>query len=236
MAAVNATADQVAQVLASAGLTSEVVLANRNAPQQVVVSGPTAKVRAAVVALKEAGLSARAIPVACAFHSPVVAGAVETFAEALAARPIAEPRIPVWSNLTAAPYSGDASQVRAAPRRADRRTGALRRADRGDVRRRRPPVRRGRPRSGAEPAGAGGARRPTPPGGRLRTRPVRRAARIPDLGRPSSPAPARRSAPTGSSTAGSRTTPPPPHRAVVRSGRSTVNSSGTSTATVFPVA
>ncbi|SCF05792.1 Acyl transferase domain-containing protein [Micromonospora matsumotoense] len=112
MAAVNATADQVAQVLASAGLTSEVVLANRNAPQQVVVSGPTPKVRAAVVALKEAGLSARAIPVACAFHSPVVAGAVETFAEVLAARPIAEPRIPVWSNLTAAPYSGDASQVR----------------------------------------------------------------------------------------------------------------------------
>ncbi|WFE65368.1 type I polyketide synthase [Micromonospora sp. WMMD714] len=112
MAAVNATADQVAQVLAAAGLTSEVVLANRNAPQQVVVSGPTGKVRAAVVALKEAGLSARAIPVACAFHSPVVAGAVETFAEVLAARSIAEPRIPVWSNLTAAPYSGDADQVR----------------------------------------------------------------------------------------------------------------------------
>ncbi|MEV4831356.1 SDR family NAD(P)-dependent oxidoreductase [Micromonospora sp. NPDC049257] len=112
MAAVTATADQVAQVLAGAGLTSEVVLANRNAPQQVVVSGPTAKVRAAVVALKEAGLSARTIPVACAFHSPVVAGAVETFAEVLAARPIAEPRIPVWSNLTAAPYSGDAGQVR----------------------------------------------------------------------------------------------------------------------------
>ncbi|WBB73881.1 SDR family oxidoreductase [Micromonospora sp. WMMD1128] len=112
MAAVNATADQVAQALAGAGLASEVVLANRNAPQQVVVSGPTAKVRAAVVAFKNAGLSARTIPVACAFHSPVVAGAVETFAEVLAARSIAEPRIPVWSNLTAAPYSGDAGQVR----------------------------------------------------------------------------------------------------------------------------
>ncbi|WP_420117686.1 beta-ketoacyl synthase N-terminal-like domain-containing protein, partial [Micromonospora sp.] len=112
MAAVAASAEQVAQVLAGAGLTSEVVLANRNAPQQVVVSGPTAKVQSAVVALKEAGLSARAIPVACAFHSPVVAGAVETFAEVLAARSITEPRIPVWSNLTAAPYSGDAGQVR----------------------------------------------------------------------------------------------------------------------------
>ncbi|MFI0793750.1 beta-ketoacyl synthase N-terminal-like domain-containing protein, partial [Micromonospora rubida] len=112
MAAVTATADEVARVLASAGLASEVVLANRNSPTQVVVSGPTAKVRAAVVALKEAGLSAKAIPVACAFHSPVVAGAVETFADVLARRRIAAPRIPVWSNLTAAPYSGDADGVR----------------------------------------------------------------------------------------------------------------------------
>ncbi|MFG1849910.1 SDR family NAD(P)-dependent oxidoreductase [Micromonospora carbonacea] len=112
MAAVNASADDVAQVLASAGLTSEVVLANRNSPKQVVVSGPTAKVQSAVVALKEAGLSAKALSVACAFHSPVVAGAVETFAEVLAAHRIAEPRIPVWSNLTAARYSGDAGQVR----------------------------------------------------------------------------------------------------------------------------
>ncbi|MFC5944823.1 beta-ketoacyl synthase N-terminal-like domain-containing protein, partial [Micromonospora harpali] len=112
MAAVNASADDVAGVLASAGLTSEVVLANRNSPTQVVVSGPTTKVQSAVVALKEAGLSAKALSVACAFHSPVVAGAVETFADVLAAHRIAEPRIPVWSNLTAARYSGDADQVR----------------------------------------------------------------------------------------------------------------------------
>ncbi|GGM09597.1 type I polyketide synthase [Micromonospora yangpuensis] len=112
MAAVNATVDQVTQTLAAAGLTSEVVLANRNAPKQQVVSGPTAKVQAAVVAFKEAGLSAKAIPVACAFHSPVVAGAVETFAEVLATDRIAAPGIPVWSNLTAAPYSGDADGVR----------------------------------------------------------------------------------------------------------------------------
>jgi acyl transferase domain-containing protein len=112
MAAVKATADQVAQVLTSVGLASEVVLANRNAPQQVVISGPTAKVRDAVVALKEAGLSAKALSVACAFHSPVVAGAVEAFAQVLATRSITAPRVPVWSNLTAAPYAGDADGVR----------------------------------------------------------------------------------------------------------------------------
>ncbi|WDZ86647.1 type I polyketide synthase [Micromonospora cathayae] len=112
MAAVSATPDEVAQVLAAAGLTSEVVLANRNAPKQIVISGPTAKVEAAVVALKEARISAKAIPVACAFHSPLVAGAVERFAEVLATRRIAEPRIPVWSNLTAAPYVEQPEQLR----------------------------------------------------------------------------------------------------------------------------
>ncbi|MER7165746.1 SDR family NAD(P)-dependent oxidoreductase [Micromonospora sp. NPDC000207] len=112
MAAVTAGADEVATVLAASGLTSEVVLANRNAPHQVVISGPTVKVHAAVAALKDAGLSAKGIPVACAFHSPVVAGAVETFAEVLAGQRITPPRIPVWSNLTAAPYSGDADRVR----------------------------------------------------------------------------------------------------------------------------
>ncbi|BCJ68036.1 hypothetical protein Prubr_50570 [Polymorphospora rubra] len=112
MAAVTGDADQVARVLAAAGLSSEVVLANRNAPDQVVVSGPTAKVRAAVAALKDAGLTARGLRVACAFHSPVVAGAVERFAEVLAGRRIAAPRMPVWSNLTAAPYAGGPEQVR----------------------------------------------------------------------------------------------------------------------------
>ncbi|SCE84106.1 Acyl transferase domain-containing protein [Micromonospora echinospora] len=112
MAAVSATPEQVAQVLASAGLTSEVVLANRNAPKQIVISGPTAKVEAAVVALKEARVSAKLIPVACAFHSPLVAGAVERFAEVLADRRISEPRIPVWSNLTAAPYVDNLDQLR----------------------------------------------------------------------------------------------------------------------------
>ncbi|SCL36678.1 Acyl transferase domain-containing protein [Micromonospora pallida] len=112
MAAVSATPEQVAQVLASAGLTSEVVLANRNAPKQIVVSGPTAKVEAAVVALKEARISAKIISVACAFHSPLVAGAVERFAEVLATRRISEPRIPVWSNLTAAPYVDNLDQLR----------------------------------------------------------------------------------------------------------------------------
>ncbi|MGW4466825.1 SDR family NAD(P)-dependent oxidoreductase [Micromonospora sp. NPDC004704] len=112
MAAVTGTAEQVGRVLAEAGLAGEVVLANRNTPTQVVISGPTPAVGSAVAALREAGLTARGLSVACAFHSPVVAGGTARFAEALAASTVREPAIPVWSNHTAAPYDGDADRVR----------------------------------------------------------------------------------------------------------------------------
>ncbi|GAB1643165.1 SDR family oxidoreductase [Krasilnikovia sp. MM14-A1259] len=113
MAAVGGTAEQVAAGLDAAGLTGEVVLANHNAPTQVVVSGPTDAVERATAALKAAGLRARAIPVACAFHSPVVAAGADTFAAVLAGRPVAAPTLPVYANRSAEPYPADAEAVRA---------------------------------------------------------------------------------------------------------------------------
>ncbi len=112
MAAVAATAGEVTAALAAHGLSGEVTLANLNAPAQVVISGPTPAVDRAVAALREAGLKPRPLPVACAFHSPVVAGASDHFAGALAARPVAAPRLPVWSNRTAAPYPADPGLIR----------------------------------------------------------------------------------------------------------------------------
>ncbi|BFU42253.1 SDR family NAD(P)-dependent oxidoreductase [Krasilnikovia sp. MM14-A1004] len=112
MAAVGGSAEQVTAALDAAGLTGEVVLANHNAPNQVVVSGPTDAVGRATAALKAAGLRARGIPVACAFHSPVVAGGADTFAAVLADRRVAAPSLPVWSNRSAQPYPADAGAVR----------------------------------------------------------------------------------------------------------------------------
>ncbi|WP_433605575.1 SDR family NAD(P)-dependent oxidoreductase [Dactylosporangium sp. CA-139114] len=112
MAAVSATAEQVAAVLADAGLAERVVLANRNGPTQQVISGPTAAVRSAVTALKTAGLTTHRLNVACAFHSPLVAGAADRFARVLADEPVAAPHIEVWSNRTAAAYPADADGVR----------------------------------------------------------------------------------------------------------------------------
>ncbi|MEU3628483.1 polyketide synthase [Amycolatopsis coloradensis] len=100
MAAVRASRAELAAALDR----SDVVLANHNAPAQTVLSGPTAAVEDAVRALRGQGIGAKRIPVACAFHSPLVAGASDVFAVDLDNAEIGEPGSPVWSNRTARPY------------------------------------------------------------------------------------------------------------------------------------
>ena len=113
MAAAVASAEQVTRVLAGTGLAERVVVANHNAPAQSVLSGPTDAVAEAVDALTDAGFAVRPLPVACAFHSPLVAGAVSRFAEILTAYAVRGPEFPVWANLTGTRYAGDPAQVRA---------------------------------------------------------------------------------------------------------------------------
>ncbi|MGW1622024.1 SDR family NAD(P)-dependent oxidoreductase [Streptomyces sp. NPDC002172] len=113
MAAVSGAADDVERALRTAGAPASVVVANHNSPRQTVISGPTDEVIEAVRLLRAAGLGAKRIPVACAFHSPVVAGAGDRFAEVLADTAVRPPEFPVWSNRTAAPYRPDADAVRA---------------------------------------------------------------------------------------------------------------------------
>ncbi|MET7452187.1 SDR family oxidoreductase [Streptomyces sp. NPDC005574] len=113
MAAVAAGAEDLAGALRAADAPGSVVVANHNSPRQTVVSGPTEAVETTVRLLREAGMGARRIPVACAFHSPLVAGGADRFAGALRGRPVRAPEFPVWSNRTAAPYGEDADAVRA---------------------------------------------------------------------------------------------------------------------------
>ena len=81
-----------------------VVVANLNAPGQVVVSGEKAALARCCEELTKAG-ARRAIPlkVAGAFHSPVMRPAAERLAADLAATPLRDPLVPVVSNVTAAP-------------------------------------------------------------------------------------------------------------------------------------
>ncbi|GAA1273249.1 type I polyketide synthase [Kitasatospora nipponensis] len=112
MAAVATGAEQVERVLAAGGLTGRVVVANHNAPTQTVVSGGSPDVAQAMRLLTEAGYGTKRLPVACAFHSPLVAGAGERFAAALADHPVRGPEFAVWSNRTAARYPVDPAAVR----------------------------------------------------------------------------------------------------------------------------
>ncbi|WP_436776677.1 SDR family NAD(P)-dependent oxidoreductase [Yinghuangia sp. YIM S09857] len=126
MAAVNAPADRLAPVLTllnlnhslspggnGAGPRVGVVAANMNTPSQTVISGPTPALEAAVAALEAEGVQVRRLPVACAFHSPVVAGASTELGRMLAELPVSAPSFPVWSNGTAAAYPADPDGVRA---------------------------------------------------------------------------------------------------------------------------
>ncbi|MGW1072076.1 SDR family oxidoreductase [Streptomyces sp. NPDC002537] len=113
MAAVTAGAAAVEAALAEAGLAGQVVVAGHNSPSQTTVSGPSRAVRQGMAALEDAGFRVRPLDVACAFHSPMMADAAETFAEALSSRPLRAPDIPVWSGLTATRYPPDTAELRA---------------------------------------------------------------------------------------------------------------------------
>ena len=88
------------EVCAEAG----VVLANLNCPGQLVISGETDKVARAVELAKAKGAKrAIALPVAGAYHSPLMESAKTRLQAELAKITIAAPSVPVISNVTALP-------------------------------------------------------------------------------------------------------------------------------------
>ncbi len=108
-----AVAGEAALVATIAAASDGVVVANHNSPGQTVLSGSTVAVEAVQAQLIARGLTARRLPVACAFHSPIVAGAQHTLGARLAQVPIAAPTVPVYSNTTAGAYPHEPDAVRA---------------------------------------------------------------------------------------------------------------------------
>ncbi|MFE4646318.1 acyltransferase domain-containing protein, partial [Streptomyces sp. NPDC056730] len=113
MAAVTATVEQVEDVLRPAGLAEDVVAANHNAPRQTVISGPTEPMAAAVARLRDAGHPAKPLQVACAFHSPLLAGAGDAFARRLESLTVHPTTFDVWANRTAGTYPAEPAAIRA---------------------------------------------------------------------------------------------------------------------------
>ncbi|UFQ14397.1 MULTISPECIES: type I polyketide synthase [Streptomyces] len=85
---------------------------NRNAPDEHVVGGTTDDVRRFLDACRGAGVAARWLPVAAAFHTPLVEHALAPFAEACRTVDFAEPRITVYANTAGAQYGPDAARNR----------------------------------------------------------------------------------------------------------------------------
>jgi [acyl-carrier-protein] S-malonyltransferase len=86
-------------------------LANDNSPQQIVLSGDRGAFAEVSAAAKELGLRPMELPVAGAFHSPMMAEAVPEFEAALAKVEISAPRVTVLSAVTAAPFEDVRAQL-----------------------------------------------------------------------------------------------------------------------------
>lgn len=90
-----------------------VVVCNDNGPDQVVVGGPSADVEAVVALAQSRSIKARLLPVSAAFHTELVAHAVDAFAAALAPTSMAAPQVEVLANTAGAVYGSDSAANRA---------------------------------------------------------------------------------------------------------------------------
>ena len=112
VAVIGVDREVVASVVASLGLGADLVVANDNAPGQVVISGTPGALAMVAEPLRVAG-ARRSIPlnVSGPFHSPHMAGIGAELARALAAADWHAAEPPVVSNVTAEPVS-DADEIR----------------------------------------------------------------------------------------------------------------------------
>jgi [acyl-carrier-protein] S-malonyltransferase len=103
MTAVRARDDN-RELIAEVAAATNVAIANDNAPDQLVLSGALSALDDAEAQLKERGVRAKRLPVAGAFHSPLMEPAVEPFRALVNETEIGEPRVPVYSCVTAEPF------------------------------------------------------------------------------------------------------------------------------------
>jgi acyl transferase domain-containing protein len=111
MAALSVPVEEARELIAR--FASPVVVANHNAPRQVVVSGETQAIADFENKLSAQGIAFRRLPVASGFHSSVVAGSCAPFADFLSGIDFSTPHLPVYGNASAAPHPADPQVLRA---------------------------------------------------------------------------------------------------------------------------
>jgi [acyl-carrier-protein] S-malonyltransferase len=98
--------DRLPELVAGASTHGVFVVANRNAPGQVVVSGERPAVEAGAELAKTLGAKrAIVLPVSVAAHSPLMADAAEGMRVALAEVPFADPHPPLLANADGRPIT-----------------------------------------------------------------------------------------------------------------------------------
>ena len=110
MLAVRAPLATVKSIIAEAKLN--LVIANRNAPQQAILSGSSAEIKRAAAILANQNIDAKQLQVAAAFHSGLVADAALPFQAGLEKIEFKPACIPVYANSTAAEYPADEAKAK----------------------------------------------------------------------------------------------------------------------------
>ncbi len=109
MLAVFAPVKELADLVNKTG--HAIVLANKNSPDQGVISGPVDAVCRFEAVCKEKGYRTTRLPVSAAFHSSLMSDAYEPFLYHLRKAEFHPTSVPVYSNTTAEPYPQDPSAI-----------------------------------------------------------------------------------------------------------------------------
>jgi len=104
----SATAEQLDAICAAAGIYK----ANINSDSQVVLSGAKDGIAKAEGLCKEMGVRGIVLPVAGAFHSPLMASAREKLVDVLKDVAFSAPKMPVLSNVTGGLHSADPEEIK----------------------------------------------------------------------------------------------------------------------------
>ena len=110
MLAVRAPLAQIEEALQPSGI--EITFANKNTPDQTVLSGSAQAIARATEILGQKKIQVTPLNVAAAFHSPLVANAAGPFSETLARIQFNTAQVPVFANTTAQVYPSDANAAR----------------------------------------------------------------------------------------------------------------------------
>jgi [acyl-carrier-protein] S-malonyltransferase len=107
LAVIGGTIEDANEIASEAGI----IVANDNAPGQVVLSGPSGGVARAEQIAADRGRRTIPVDVAGAFHSPAIEPAVAPFRAALDEVEVREPTFPVFSCATAEPFADIRDQL-----------------------------------------------------------------------------------------------------------------------------